>query len=163
MKENLRRCSLLQALSSRGFRLTSQRRALIETIQEADDHLDAASLLRAARQRKADINRATVYRTLELLKRLGLINELDLMHLEGEKHYYEARARRDHLHLACYKCGAIMEYTTRTLERLKDEIARHNQFQVGVIRLEVGGWCKHCRPRSGTIRGSSMAPGCGLH
>ena len=163
MKAKLGRCSLLQALSSKGFRLTSQRRALIETIQEADDHLDAASLLRAARQRKADINRATVYRTLELLKRLGLIDELDLMHLEGEKHYYEARPRRDHLHLACYKCGAIMEYTTRTLERLKDEIARHNQFQVGVIRLEVGGWCKHCRPRSGTIRGSSMAPGCGLH
>ena len=159
MKENLRRCSLLQALSSRGFRLTSQRRALIETIQEANDHLDAAALLRAAKQRKADINRATVYRTLELLKRLGLIDELDLMHLEGEKHYYEARPRRDHLHLACYKCGAIMEYTTPTLERLKDEIARHNQFQVGVIRLEVGGWCQQCRLKSGTIRRSSMAPG----
>ncbi|HTG62477.1 MAG TPA: Fur family transcriptional regulator [Terriglobia bacterium] len=163
MKENLRRCSLLQALSSRGFRLTSQRRALIETIQEANDHLDAAALLRAAKQRKADINRATVYRTLELLKRLGLIDELDLMHLEGEKHYYEARPRRDHLHLACYKCGAIMEYTTPTLERLKDEIARHNQFQVGVIRLEVGGWCQQCRLKSGTIRRSSMAPGRGIH
>jgi Fur family ferric uptake transcriptional regulator len=115
---------------------------LIKTIQEAKGHLDAASLLRAARKRKALIDRATVYRTLDLLKKLGLIDELDLMHLEGEKHFYEAKPLIDHLHLACYKCGAVIEYTTPTFERLKREIAQ--QFQIGVIRLEVGGWCHEC-------------------
>ena len=143
MKAELRPRSLLQELSSKGFRLTSQRRALIKTIQEAKGHLDAASLLRVARKRRARIDRATVYRTLDLLKKLGLIDELDLMHLEGEKHFYEAKPLIDHLHLACYKCGAVIEYTTPTFERLKREIAQ--RFQIGVIRLEVGGWCKQCR------------------
>jgi len=151
MKTERRQPSLLRELSSKGFRLTSQRRALIRTIQEAKNHLDVASLLRTAKKQKADIDRATVYRTVDLLKKLGLIDELDLMHLEGERHYYEARADRDHLHLACYQCGAILEYSTPTLERLKEEIARENQFQVGVLRLEVGGWCNRCRLKSARV------------
>jgi Fur family ferric uptake transcriptional regulator len=70
----------------RGIRLTAQRRALIETIQEATTHLDTESLLKLALNRDPNIDRATVYRTIELLKRLGMIDELDLMHLNGEKH-----------------------------------------------------------------------------
>jgi len=145
-----RRYSLLEALSSKGFRLTSQRRALIETIEESEDHLDAVTLLHLARKRNSSIDRATVYRTLELLKKLGLIDELDLMHLEGEKHYYEVRPNLGHLHLACYKCGAIIEYATPTFERLKEEISRRNEFQIRVVRLEVGGWCKECQEASET-------------
>jgi len=103
----LKRCELLNEVEARGVRLTAQRRALIETIQGADAHLDAATLLSRARQRDPNIDRATVYRTLELLKRLGLIDELDLMHLNGEKHYYEVKTQKDHLHLACFRCGEI--------------------------------------------------------
>ena len=102
----LKRYDLLNQVEAQGIRLTAQRRALIETIQEATSHLDAASLLSLARKRDPKIDRATVYRTIELLKRLGLIDELDLMHLEGEKHYYEVKTRKDHLHLACFRCGA---------------------------------------------------------
>jgi Fur family ferric uptake transcriptional regulator len=138
--------SLLDQIALKGFRLTSQRRALIEIIQDAQDHLDAATLLRLGKKRHPKIDRATVYRTLDLLKKLGLIDELDLMHLEGEKHYYEARPHLEHLHLACYKCGAIIEYSSPTFERLKKEIARQNRFQIGAVRLEVGGWCRQCRP-----------------
>ena len=76
------RRELLNQVEARGVRLTAQRRALIETIQEATTHLDAASLLKLARERDPKINRATVYRTIELLKKLGMIDELDLMHLE---------------------------------------------------------------------------------
>src|ERR1700683_3474954 len=125
-----KRCELLNEVETKGVRLTSQRRALIETIQQADAHLDAASLLSRARQRDARIDRATVYRTLELLKRLGLIDELDLMHLNGEKHYYEVRTRKDHLHLACFGCGSVVEFETATFQRLKREIARENEFEI---------------------------------
>jgi Fur family ferric uptake transcriptional regulator len=85
-----------------------------------------------------------VYRTLELLKRLGLIDELDLMHLNGEKHYYEVRTRKDHLHLACFGCGSVVEFETATFQRLKREIARENEFEIQVMRLEVGGLCQAC-------------------
>jgi Fur family ferric uptake transcriptional regulator len=124
--------------------LTAQRRALIETIQRADSHLDAATLLSRARQVDPNIDRATVYRTLELLKRLGLIDELDLMHLNGEKHYYEVKTQKDHLHLACFRCGEIEELDSPTFQRLKREIAAQNNFTIQVMRLEVGGLCRRC-------------------
>jgi len=139
-----KRCQLLNEVEARGVRLTAQRRALIETIQEADAHLDAATLLTQARRRDPNIDRATVYRTLDLLKRLGLIDELDLMHLNGEKHYYEVKTQKDHLHLACFHCGKIEEFDNATFQRLKREIAAQNNFQVQVMRLEVGGLCRDC-------------------
>ncbi len=67
----LERRSLLQELALRGIRITGQRKILIETIQEAARHLDAATLLELARKRDERINRATVYRTIELLSNSG--------------------------------------------------------------------------------------------
>ena len=136
----LQRCQLLSEVEAKGIRLTAQRRALIEIIQEATTHLDAASLLKLARNRDPNIDRATVYRTIELLKRLGMIDELDLMHLNGEKHYYEVKTQKDHLHLACFDCGQIEEFASPTFERLKREIGAANNFEIQVIRLEVEGF-----------------------
>src|ERR1700744_1048065 len=143
----LKRRELLEAAADAGVRMTSQRRALIETIQEAPGHLDAAGLLDLARRRDPNIDRATVYRTIDLLKRLGLIDELDLMHLNGEKHYYEVRTQKDHLHLACFGCGQIEEFDSPTFQRLKREIAAENNFSIQVMRLEVGGMCSRCAAR----------------
>src|SRR5437588_12270469 len=94
-----RRRSLIEEFSGKGLRLTAQRRMLLEIIQSAEGHLDAAALLREAKERDASVDRATVYRTLELLKKLQLVDELDLMHLNGEKRYYERRTRQGHLRL----------------------------------------------------------------
>jgi Fur family ferric uptake transcriptional regulator len=138
------RKSLIDAFSTKGLRLTSQRRVLLEIIDGSDEHLDAASLLKLARERDAAIDRATVYRTLELLKKLRLVDELDLMHLYGEKHYYEATRERDHIHLACFKCGKIKEFASPLFERLKQEIAHDAQFSISVVRMEVGGRCNTC-------------------
>ncbi|MGH9585987.1 MAG: Fur family transcriptional regulator [Acidobacteriaceae bacterium] len=151
-RSQMRRYALLDALESRGVRLTAQRRALIETIQDATSHLDAASLLKQARKRDPNIDRATVYRTIDLLKRLGMIDELDLMHIEGEKHYYEVRTQKEHLHLACFGCGEIKEFTSPSFERLKQEIAAKNQFEIQVMRLEVGGLCKRCASRQKLVQ-----------
>ena len=71
-----------------------------------------------------------------------MIDELDLMHIEGEKHYYEAKTNRDHCHMACFRCGAIMEYASSSFEKLKPEMAQQSGFQIRVVRLEVGGICK---------------------
>jgi Fur family ferric uptake transcriptional regulator len=138
------RLSLVEEFSAKGLRLTAQRRAVLEVIETAEEHLDAASLLKLARQKDAAIDRATVYRTLELLKKLRLVDELDLMHLNGEKHYYELRTGRDHIHLACFQCGKIEEFGSPLFERLKQEIARERGFHVNVVRMEVGGRCINC-------------------
>lgn len=128
----------------RGIRITGQRKILVETIQSASSHLDAAALLALARKRDQTINRATVYRTLDLLKKLRLVDELDLMHLNGEKHFYEAKTTVDHVHLACFQCGRIEEFTSPLFEQLKTEISREKAFHIRVVRLEVGGRCSKC-------------------
>lgn len=143
-RESAQNYSLLGEVTARGCRLTSQRRVLIEIIEQASEHLDAVGLLNLARKRDARINRATVYRTLDLLKRLRLVDELDLMHLSGEKHYYEVRPSRRHIHLACCCCGAITEVNSGTFDRLQSEIAAGTGFQIEVARLEIGGNCRSC-------------------
>ncbi|MGB6875425.1 MAG: Fur family transcriptional regulator [Candidatus Acidiferrales bacterium] len=139
------RRSLMEELATRGMRMTKQRRLLVGIIQNSSRHLDAASLLEIAKKQDSEINRATVYRTIALLKERGLIDELDLMHLEGEKHYYEVKTSRDHCHMACFRCGAIMEYASPSFEKLKTEMAKQSGFEIKVVRLEVGGLCQRCR------------------
>ncbi|MGB6877656.1 MAG: Fur family transcriptional regulator [Candidatus Acidiferrales bacterium] len=142
---SITRPSLLKELVARGVRITAQRRLLVAIIQDSPRHLDAAKLLEIAQKRDAGVDRATVYRTIALLKHQGLIDELDLMHIEGEKHYYEAKTNRDHCHMACFRCGAIIEYSSPAFERLKNEMARQGEFLIRVVRLEAGGFCKRCR------------------
>jgi Fur family ferric uptake transcriptional regulator len=139
------RRSLMKELESRGVRITEQRRLLVGIIQDSPRHLDAAGLLEVARKQDPGIDRATVYRTIALLKDKGLIDELDLMHLEGEKHYYEVKTNHDHCHMACFRCGAIMEYASSSFDKLKADIAKQSGFHIRVVRLEVGGFCKQCQ------------------
>jgi Fe2+ or Zn2+ uptake regulation protein len=136
----------LQAqLAARGVRLTQQRRAILGVIETAKKHLDASRILRQARKLDASVDRSTVYRTLALLKRHGLVDELDLMHIEGEGHYYERRLARDHIHMACLRCGKITEFESELFESLKEQLRRDCHYHIVVTRLEVGGYCPTCR------------------
>ena len=127
----------LQAeLMSRGIRMTRQRRIILGIVETAKQHLDASQILRKARRLDAQIDRVTVYRTLSLLKRHGLVDELDLMHLQGEKHFYERRPQRDHIHMACLRCGSISEFESDRFDRLKGQIQRDCHFHILVSRLE---------------------------
>jgi Fur family ferric uptake transcriptional regulator len=92
----------------------------------------------------SQIDRATVYRAISLMKRLRLIDELDLMHLSGEKHFYEPKPRRDHVHLTCFECGSIEEFSSPLFDHLKLLITRKTGFQAGVVGMEVGGRCRKC-------------------
>lgn len=135
----------LQAkLADRGVRMTQPRRAILRVMETASKHLDAAQLLRKARQHDASVDRSTVYRTLQLLKRHGLIDELDLMHIHGEGHYYERRLNRDHIHMACLRCGKIMEFVSDIFEKLKGQVEKDCRFRIVVSRLEIGGYCTLC-------------------
>ncbi len=145
MNQSFDRPALLRALADKGVRLTAQRRLLVEIIQAADQHMDAAGLLETARARGATLDRATVYRTLDLLKRHHLIDELELLRLQGERHFYEVKTRRDHIHLACQQCKGVVEVASPTFERLKLELARETGFELRATRLEVGGLCPECR------------------
>jgi Fur family ferric uptake transcriptional regulator len=144
-EERVTRRPLERELVSRGVRMTHQRRLLVQIIQGADGHLDAIELWRRAKAEDPTLNKVTVYRTLAMLKKYGLVDELDLMHLEGGKHYYEAKTTRDHIHLACLKCGRIQEFESSLFEKLKGQIEREQQFRINTVRVEAGGVCDRCK------------------
>jgi Fur family ferric uptake transcriptional regulator len=136
----------LQAqLAERGVRMTEQRRAILSVVETAKKHLDAGQILRNAQKLDASVDRSTVYRTLQLLKRHGMIDELDLMHLKGEGHYYERKLGRDHIHMACLRCGKITEFVSERFDALKRQLEQECRFRIVVARLEVGGYCSGCR------------------
>ena len=80
-----------------------------------------------------------------MLKRHRMVDELDLMHMEGEAHYYERKLARDHIHMACLRCGRITEFVSETFDSLKQQLERDCRFSIVVARLEVGGYCSECR------------------
>ena len=136
---------LLAECAARGLRLTRQRRVLLQVIEGAQRHLDAATILRRARRLDPTVHRVTVYRTLDLLKRHGLIDELDLLHIRGEGHYYESHGPRDHIHIACLRCGKVREFESHLFEELKAQIEKDLNLKITMTRTEIGGYCANCR------------------
>jgi len=136
--------NLQQALREKGIRLTRQRRVILEVMDNAEQHLDVDQILARAQKIDPDVHLVTVYRTIDLLKKEGLIDELDLLHLRGDRHYYETHGPRDHIHVACLRCGKVREFESRLYEQLKEQIARDFEMQVTVSRTEVGGICNDC-------------------
>jgi Fur family transcriptional regulator, ferric uptake regulator len=136
---------LVAQLEARGIRLTRQRRTILNIIETANRHLDAGQILIKARKIQPEIDRVTVYRTLALLKRHGLVDELDLMHLEGEKHFYERKTPREHLHMTCLRCGRVTEFESRLFDKLKQQVESECRFHIVVARIEMGGYCASCR------------------
>src|SRR5580693_4018634 len=135
---------LQQAAGAKGIRLTRQRRVILQVMDDAEQHLDVDQILERAQRLDSGVHLVTVYRTIELLKKHGLIDELDLLHLRGDRHYYETHGPRDRNHVACLRCGKVREFESRLYEQLKDQIARDFDMQVTVSRTEVGGICNDC-------------------
>jgi Fur family ferric uptake transcriptional regulator len=133
------------SLKQRGVRLTRQRKILLDLIDQSGQHLNAERLYELAREKDPKLNRVTVYRTLKLLKAGGLVDELDLMHHDGDQHYYETRLKREHAHVICLRCGKIEEFFGDLLKKMREQIETHFGFDIVLARTEVGGYCAHCQ------------------
>jgi len=136
---------LRSALQRQGVRLTRQRSVLLEVMDQAEQHLTADSILERAQKIDPRIHRVTVYRTLEMLKNHGLLDELDLLHIHGHSHYYESHGPRDHIHVACLRCGKVREVESELFEDLKRQVQRDTGIAITVTRMEIGGYCDSCR------------------
>jgi Fur family transcriptional regulator, ferric uptake regulator len=141
------------SLKQRGVRLTRQRQILLDLLDQSGKHLDADSLYQLAREKDPKLNRVTVYRTLKLLKAGGLVDELDLMHHDGDQHYYETRLKKEHAHVICLRCGKIEEFFGEPLQEMREQIENHFGFKIVLARTEVGGYCSHCQ----VLRAKEMA------
>jgi len=135
---------LLERMKARGLRLTGQRKILAELLETAEEHLDAESVYQLAKAKDETIHRATVYRTLNKLKKLGLVDELDLMHVSGERHFYEIRPSTLHIHLVCTTCKRVDEPDEAFWDDLKRRVENENGFRPEVVRVEMAGVCAAC-------------------
>jgi len=135
---------LLDRMKAKGVRLTGQRKILAELLETAEEHLDAESVYRLAKAKDETIHRATVYRTLNKLKKLGLVDELDLMHVSGERHFYEIRPSTLHIHLVCTTCKRVDEPDEAFWDDLKRRVENENGFRPEVVRVEMAGVCAAC-------------------
>jgi Fur family ferric uptake transcriptional regulator len=149
---------LQQNLAQRGIRMTKQRRVILQVMDAAEQHLDVDQILSRAQKIDSGVHLVTVYRTIDLLKKHGLIDELDLLHLRGDRHYYETHGPRDHIHVACLRCGKVREFESRLYEQLKEQIARDFNMKVTISRTEVGGYCNDCIAADPALAAPKTAP-----
>lgn len=138
--------TLREACRARGVRMTRQREVIVELLDTSQEHLDARTLLEEARRRLPGIDKTTVYRTIRRLRKLGLIDELDLLHMgEHEGHFYETLPEKMHLHIVCMACGKVMEVMPPSWAAVEAEVEKESQFTIEMTRVEMGGWCRECR------------------
>ena len=126
----------VEKLRAAGRRVTRERELLLGII-DRNPHLDATEIYRIAKDQRPQIGLATVYRTLNLLKEIGLVRTCEL----GESHrHYEVR-QDDHLHLICSDCGRVLDIPSP--ESLRT-LAEEHGFRVERTRLELIGRCESC-------------------
>ena len=135
--------AMTQIFHATGRRLTSQRRLLLEVLTERDDHLDAEAMYALAKKRDPNISLATVYRTLKVLKEVGVVQER-ILDREGQRHHYELTAEA-HYHFTCLECGRVIEFESPLIEQASDELAKRLQLDVVHTRVHLDGYCPDCR------------------
>lgn len=126
----------------KGHPLTNQRRLLLELLRDAEGHIDAKVLYHRASARDESISPATVYRTLNLFKELGLVDE---MRLGKVRCYYEIKQSQGHQHLVCQGCGKIIEFQNPHFQKLIKAVQREYGFNVKKAELYLEGYCPGCK------------------
>ena len=130
-----------------GHPLTVQRRLLLELLREAGGHIDAKELYRRASARDNSIGPATVYRSLNLFKQLGLVDE---RRLGKVRCYYEIKQSPEHQHLVCQGCGKVIEFQNPHFQKLIETVQRKHGFNVTKAELYLEGYCPECEDKDKT-------------
>jgi Fur family ferric uptake transcriptional regulator len=132
-------------LNMAGTRVTSQRALILEIIRQGKGHLDAYEIYRRAQKKQSRLSLSTVYRTVQALKKLGLIEKL---HFDESHHHYEAKSATEHHHLVCLGCGQVIEFQY-PLSRLKRDVAESRLFEIVDAEIRMTGYCSRCRQNRG--------------
>lgn len=130
-----------ETLRQRGYRLTPQRHLILSVIQEADEHLSIDQIVERVQTRNPYVSLSTVYRTLELLRELGVVRE---NHLSGEQPRYEAAGGTAHHHLVCRRCRAVIHLDNALLGDLNEKLQEQYHFQNITLDLVAAGYCETC-------------------
>ncbi len=135
--------SIVQRLREQGYRLTPQRAAILRAVVESDAHPTAEEIHRQLSTDFPMLSMATVYKTLHVLRELGVVQELQV----------DGRTRFDgntapHAHLVCVQCHRIVDLTAGVEVRLSKDALEAEGFRMVGYSLEVYGLCSRCRRKS---------------
>lgn len=130
-----------EVLRKRGYRLTPQRHMILSVIQEADEHLSIEQISERVQQYNPYVSLSTIYRTLELLRKLGLVRE---SHFPGEQPHYEAADGQAHHHLVCRRCRTIVHLDDTLLGDLHMQLQEQHHFHQLTLDLAAFGYCDAC-------------------
>jgi Fur family ferric uptake transcriptional regulator len=133
---------IIKKLTDKGYRLTPQRLMIVSAIEDSDSHISAEEIYAQVAAKYPQVNISTVYRTLELLKQLGLVIETDFG--EGRVRYHPAEKGHHH-HLVCTGCGAVIDLDESSLSSLKGMLLREYKFSADLKHLAIFGRCHKCR------------------
>jgi Fur family transcriptional regulator, ferric uptake regulator len=128
-------------LAASGYRVSAKNQAILETILRSERALDPLAIFEAVRKQYPGIGLVTVYRTLNKLEELGLVEHL---HQDNGCNLL-LRARQGHQHLlVCSRCGKVVHFTGDDLARLVEQVARQTSFVIQVHWLQFFGLCAAC-------------------
>ena len=134
--------ALRRTLHERGLRMTPQRQLVLDSVRELGHATPEQVCARVQRAAPA-VNITTVYRSLDLLERLGLVRHTHLGH--GAPTY--SAHEHEHVHLVCHDCGTVTEAPRELMAdlaaRLDDEVG----FELDVAHVALSGLCRGCRAR----------------
>ena len=132
---------LLAALEGAGYRLTEPRREVARLIAGQPGPFAAADLVEQVAERQLGVGRATVFRTLDTLSELGVVERIDLP--SGEHAYLACRPAHHH-HVICSRCGRNRDIDDAGLRAVVRDIARRTGYRIDGHRLELFGLCPDC-------------------
>jgi Fe2+ or Zn2+ uptake regulation protein len=134
--------SLTESLRTSGHRVTRQRQLVMQVLQDNPGHLEVEAVYTLAKASDPNISLPTVYRTLAVLKEMGLVQD----HTLGEDHaHFEAAPEKPHYHFTCQKCGQVVEFDAPQVRQAARALSEREGLQVTDVHLFLSGYCAKCR------------------
>jgi Fur family ferric uptake transcriptional regulator len=135
---------LVEALRSRGMRLTAQRRRIMDALAHLEHGTPDAIATEVAADGGPPLALSTVYRGLEALEDLGLVSHT---HLDHRAPTYHLAGHADHIHLVCLGCHVIDELPVGLAADFVSRVETERGFRADVTHMAIHGWCADCEPR----------------
>lgn len=135
---------MIDSLRQRGMRVTPQRLAVLKVLAESRNHPSVEDIYERVKVDFPCTSRATIYKTVSLLKQMDQVLELGFAHWSSR---YDGKRPYPHPHVICTRCGAIADPEHPSTQRLAREMARKSGYRITHHRLDFFGLCPDCQGR----------------